>query len=124
MMVVNLVDLFVLSMLRFLILILTFLMVFLFTNFLTNVMVSPFSSFECPISEATFHHTLFMDQLCQSFSEYLVALFFTLTLCRQRSVQGGSKEQILKQISKAVIRHPLPFKKFNKRARDIMNDIF
>ena len=37
--------------------------------------------------------------------------------------QGGSKEQILKQICKAVVRHPLPFKKFNKRAQDIMNDI-
>ena len=37
--------------------------------------------------------------------------------------QGGSKEQILKQIRKAVVRHPLPFKKFNKRAQDIMKDI-
>ena len=37
--------------------------------------------------------------------------------------QGGSKEQILKQIRKAVMRHPLPFKKFNKRAQDIMKDI-
>ena len=37
--------------------------------------------------------------------------------------QGGSKEQILKQIRKAVMRHPLPFQKFNKRAKDIMNDI-
>ena len=37
--------------------------------------------------------------------------------------QGGSRSQILNQIRKAVARHPLPFKKFKKRARDIMNDI-
>mgnify|MGYP000542452238 CR=1 FL=1 len=35
----------------------------------------------------------------------------------------GSEEQILKQIRKAVTRHPIPFQKYNKRARDIMNDI-
>ena len=37
--------------------------------------------------------------------------------------QGGSKEKILLQIRKAILRHPEPFKKFNKRAKDIMNDI-
>ena len=37
--------------------------------------------------------------------------------------QGGSNEKILLQIRKAVIRHPETFKKFNKRAKDIMKDI-
>ena len=37
--------------------------------------------------------------------------------------QGGSKDQIVKQIRKAIMRHPIPFKKFNKPAIDIMNDI-
>ena len=37
--------------------------------------------------------------------------------------QGGSKDQILNQIRKAIIRHPIPFKKFNKPAKDIMKDI-
>ena len=46
-----------------------------------------------------------------------------ISLFKRMINQGGSKEQILKQIRKAVIRHPLPFKKYNKRARDIMNDI-
>ena len=37
--------------------------------------------------------------------------------------QGGSESQILNQIRKAVLRHPLPFSKYNKKARDIMADI-
>ena len=37
--------------------------------------------------------------------------------------QGGSKERVLLQIRRAVVRHPDPFKKFNKRAKDIMQDV-
>ena len=37
--------------------------------------------------------------------------------------QCGSKEKILLQIRKAIVRHPDPFKKFNKRAKDIMQDV-
>ena len=37
--------------------------------------------------------------------------------------QGGSEIQILKQISKGVSRHPLPFNKFCKNAKQIRNDI-
>ena len=37
--------------------------------------------------------------------------------------QGGSKSLILKQISKAINRHPLPFTKYAKSAQDIMDDI-
>ena len=37
--------------------------------------------------------------------------------------QGGSKSLILKQISKAINRHPLPFTKYSKSAHDIINDI-
>ena len=46
-----------------------------------------------------------------------------ISLFKRMINQGGSKDQLLNQIKKAVIRHPLPFKKFNKRAKDIMNDI-
>ena len=37
--------------------------------------------------------------------------------------QGGSKVRILRQISKAVSRHPEPFVKFSKHAREIVHDI-
>ena len=37
--------------------------------------------------------------------------------------QGGSQEKILLQIRKAIVHHPDPFKKFNKRAKDIMQDV-
>ena len=37
--------------------------------------------------------------------------------------RGGSKDQIVKQIRKAILRHPVPFKKFNKPTKDIMKDI-
>ena len=37
--------------------------------------------------------------------------------------QGGSKEQLLRQISKAITRHPIPFNKFSKSAKEIMHDI-
>ena len=37
--------------------------------------------------------------------------------------QGGSKSLILKQISKAISRYPLPFNKYPKHAQDIINDI-
>ena len=46
-----------------------------------------------------------------------------ISLFKRMINQGGSEEQILKQIRKAVTRHPIPFQKYNKRARDIMNDI-
>jgi len=39
------------------------------------------------------------------------------------SSQGGSKVKILQQISKAISRHPLPFQKFKKRAKEIIRDI-
>ena len=37
--------------------------------------------------------------------------------------QGGSKAQLLRQISKAILRHPIPFAKFSKNAKEIMHDI-
>ena len=37
--------------------------------------------------------------------------------------QGDSKIQVLKQISIGVMRHPIPFKKFNKNAKQIREDI-
>ena len=37
--------------------------------------------------------------------------------------QGGSKNIILKQIVKAMNRHPEPFSKFSKTTKEIMNDI-
>ena len=46
-----------------------------------------------------------------------------ISLFQRMLNQGGSKTQILNQIRKAVLRHPLPFSKYNKRAQDIMEDI-
>ena len=46
-----------------------------------------------------------------------------ISLFKRMINQGGSKDQIVKQIRKAIMRHPIPFKKFNKPAIDIMNDI-
>ena len=37
--------------------------------------------------------------------------------------QGGSTSLILKQISKAISRHPLPFTKYSKCAQEIIKDI-
>ena len=44
-------------------------------------------------------------------------------LFKRMTNQGGSKEQLLKQISKAITRHPAPFSKFSKNAKEIMHDI-
>ena len=54
------------------------------------------------------------------YNDFLVS---AVSLFKRMVNQGGSKEKILIQIRKAIIRHPLPFKKFHKRAKDIMNDI-
>ena len=54
------------------------------------------------------------------YSDFLVS---SINLFKRMVNQGGSKEKILTQIRKAIIRHPQPFKTFHKRAKDIMNDI-
>ena len=46
-----------------------------------------------------------------------------ISLFKRMIGQGGSKSLILKQISKAINRHPLPFTKYAKSAQDIMDDI-
>ena len=45
------------------------------------------------------------------------------SLLKRMINQGGSKVKILQQISKAISRHPLPFQKFKKRAKEIIRDI-
>ena len=55
--------------------------------------------------------------------QYPDFLSSAISLFKRMINQGGSVEQILKQIRKAIIRHPVPFKKFNKAAREIMKDI-
>lgn len=45
------------------------------------------------------------------------------SLFRRMTNQGGSKVRILQQISKAISRHPIPFEKFKKRAKEIIRDI-
>ena len=37
--------------------------------------------------------------------------------------QGGTKNKVLRQIRKAMLRHPEPFKKFQTRADDIILEI-
>ena len=37
--------------------------------------------------------------------------------------QGGSEFNILNQIAKAIRRHPIPFEKYGKSAREITEDI-
>ena len=46
-----------------------------------------------------------------------------ITLFKRMVSQGGSTSLILKQISKAISRHPLPFTKYSKRAQEIIKDI-
>ena len=46
-----------------------------------------------------------------------------ISLFKRMIGQGGSKSLILKQISKAINRHPLPFTKYSKSVQDIINDI-
>ena len=46
-----------------------------------------------------------------------------ISLFKRMINQGGSEKKLLKQIGKAISRHPLPFAKYNKNAKDIMNDI-
>ena len=45
------------------------------------------------------------------------------SLLKRMTNQGGSKVKILQQISKAISRHPLPFQKFHKQAKEIIHDI-
>ena len=54
---------------------------------------------------------------------YTDFLSSAISLFKRMVSQGGSAEKVLLQIRRAVIRHPEPFRKFNKRAKDIMNDI-
>ena len=49
--------------------------------------------------------------------------FECVCVFRRMINQGGSKIQVLKQISKGVMRHPIPFLKFNKNAKQIREDI-
>ena len=46
-----------------------------------------------------------------------------IALFKRMVNQGGSKIQILQQISKGVSRHPIPFKKFCKNAKQVKDDI-
>ena len=46
-----------------------------------------------------------------------------VAIVRRMLNQGGSKDHTLRQISKAVNRHPIPFQKFSMPAREIVKDI-
>ena len=46
-----------------------------------------------------------------------------ISLFKRMTNQGGSRKLILKQIAKAISRHPKPFAKYTIDARKIMNDI-
>ena len=47
-----------------------------------------------------------------------------ISLFKRMIGQGGSKSLILKQMSKTINRHLLPFTKYPISAHDIMDDIF
>ena len=46
-----------------------------------------------------------------------------ISLFKRMTNQGGSRNLILKQIAKAISRHPIPFAKYTVDAKEIMNDI-
>ena len=46
-----------------------------------------------------------------------------ISLFKRMTNQGGSRKLTLKQIAKAISRHPKPFAKYTIDARKIMNDI-
>ena len=54
---------------------------------------------------------------------YLDFLPVASNLLKRMINQGGSKHKLLKQISKAISRHPKAFAKFAKHARDIIVDL-
>ena len=45
------------------------------------------------------------------------------SLLTRMTNQGGSKVKLLQQISKAITRHPEPFKKFSKSSKEIVADL-
>ena len=61
------------------------------------------------ISRATLHYADFLPN--------------AISLYRRMINQGGSKDKILSQISKAVNRHPISFVRYSKRSTEIINDI-
>ena len=54
------------------------------------------------------------------YSDLLASAF---SLFKRMVSQDGAKDIILNQIRSAVIRHPIPFRKFNMCAKDAMKDI-
>ena len=46
-----------------------------------------------------------------------------INLFKRMISQGGSQSRILKQITKAMSRHPEPFSKFSKSTQEIAKDI-
>ena len=54
------------------------------------------------------------------FSDFLPS---AIALFKRMINQGGSADKILSQISKVIRRHPVPFEKYGKNAREIIRDI-
>ena len=44
-------------------------------------------------------------------------------LCKRMMIQGGSKNVVLRQIRKAMSRHPEPFQKYSSPPNQIINNI-
>ena len=62
-------------------------------------------------------------RICRCTLFYNDFLPSAISLFKRMINQGGSDKKLVRQIAKAISRHPLPFTKYNKRAEDIMKDI-
>ena len=45
------------------------------------------------------------------------------SLCDRMVAQGGSKNIVLKQVRKAILRHPVPFQKFSLPTTEIVRKL-
>ena len=105
-------------------------MVSSFISFSINVITFLFSSFACRTKVETFHRMFFYGSVMSEFLRisrctllYSDFLPSAIALFKRMINQGGSEVNILNQISKAIRRHSIPFKKYGKNAREITRDI-
>ena len=69
------------------------------------------------IARCTLRYSDFLPSAISLFLPSAISLF------KRMVSQGGSESLILRQIEKAINRHPEPFSKFSKPAKVIMKDI-
>ena len=97
-------------------------------NLFINVFDFPFAIVRMPdlasnIPLHVFYGTIMSEFLRIARCTLLFSDFFrkASALCKRMIQQGGCKSMMLRQIRKAMSRHPEPFKKFNVAPNDIID---